>query len=106
MAPSNFSHQSRPAADFQPLIIDDSWEGTIYLEARLIKSWQGLCGSNRLLEDRQGRFYWWTVLLAPEGGEALQRLVAFLDWDSMAEALGITEAWGQDHRAVAGPAVH
>jgi hypothetical protein len=96
MAPSNFEASGAGEGEFQAWIIEDSWEGTIYLEARIIKMWQGLCGSNKILEDREGHFFWWTVLLAPEGEAALQRLVTFLDWDSMAAELGITEIEKED----------
>ncbi len=96
MAQLNFREAEAGERGFQAWIIEDSWEGTIYLEARVIKAWQGLCGSNKLLEGREGHFYWWTVLFAPDGGLALQRLVTFLDWDSMAGELGITESWEQD----------
>jgi hypothetical protein len=106
MAPLNFKCQGAGPRDFQALIIEDSWEGTIYLQARVIKTWQGLCGSNKLLEDREGRFYWWSVLSPPDGGQALQRVVSFLDWDSMAAELGITESWGQDARVEMAGSIH
>ena len=82
--------------EYQAWIIEDSWEGSFFVEARVIRAWQGLCGSNKLLEDREGRYYWWAVLFAPDGGRALQRIVTFLDWDSMAAELGITESWSQE----------
>jgi hypothetical protein len=96
MAPSNFEKSGGEEREFQTWIIEDSWQGTIYLEARVIKLWQGLCGSNKILEDREGHFFWWTVLYAPEGELALQRLVTFWDWDSMAAELGITEIEKED----------
>ncbi|MBM4289581.1 MAG: hypothetical protein FJ135_15815 [Deltaproteobacteria bacterium] len=104
MAPSN----TEPAVkrDFQPLIIEDAWDGTVYLEARVLKTWQGICGANKLLEDREGRYYWWAVLFGPEGGPGLQRVVTFLDWDSMAEALGITDSWGPDIRMAGSEFLH
>jgi hypothetical protein len=106
MARSNFKGGGTREKEFQPWIIEDSWEGTIYLEARVIKTWQGLCGNNKLLEDREGHFYWWAVLFSPDGGQALQRVVSFLDWDSMATELGITESWGQDVRVEAPGSIH
>jgi hypothetical protein len=106
MARLNFKDAGVGASDFQALIIEDSWEGTVYLEARVIKNWQGLYGHNKLLEDREGRFYWWMVLFAPVGEQVLQRLVSFLDWDSMSAELGITESWGQDTRAEAATYIH
>lgn len=106
MAPSNFNRRQGWPDRFQSLIIEDSWEGTVHLEARLLRSWQGVCGSHRLLEDRAGHFYWWTVFFAPEGGSALQRLVRFLDWDSVAEALGISETWRRDERSMPLPLMH
>jgi hypothetical protein len=96
MARLNSKKSLAAEKEFQPLIIEDSWEGSIYLEARLIRTWQGLCSSNKLLEDRDGHFYWWAVFYALEGGEPLQRLVSFLDWDSMATELGISENEGRD----------
>jgi hypothetical protein len=99
MARLNSNNGGDEGRGFQPWIIEDSWEGTIYLEARLVGTWQGLCGSNKILEDREGHFYWWVILVAPETGRALQRLVTFLDWDSIATELGIGESWGQDYGA-------
>lgn len=98
MAPSNFNDSGVRELEFQTWIIEDSWDGTISLEARVVRTWQGLCGTNKLLEDRDGRFFWWAVLFAPEGGLALQRIVSFLDWDSMAAELGITEIEGNANR--------
>jgi hypothetical protein len=98
MAPLNFKETGAGEKEFQKWIIEDSWDGTIYLEARVIRTWQGLCGTNKLLEDREGHFFWWAVLFAPEGGLALQRIVTFLDWDSMAAELGITEMEGKKNR--------
>ncbi len=98
MAPLNFKETGGGEKEFQKWIIEDSWEGTIFLEARLIRTWQGLCGTNKLLEDREGHFFWWVVFFAPEGGLALQRIVTFLDWDSMAAELGITEIEGKVNR--------
>ena len=100
MAPLNFKESGAREKEFQPWIIEDSWDGTIYLEARLIRTWQGLCGTNKLLEDREGHFFWWAVLFAPEGEVALQRIVTFLDWDSMAAELGITEMEGRVNRVM------
>jgi hypothetical protein len=101
MEPLNFRENGVGEEDFQKWLIEDSWEGSIFLEARVIKTWQGLCGTNKLLEDREGRFFWWAVLYAPEGGLALQRIVSFLDWDSMAAELGITEIGRLDTRILA-----
>ena len=98
MAPLNFKETGAGEKEFQQWIIEDSWDGTIFLEARVIRTWQGLCGTNKLLEDREGHFFWWAVLFAPEGGLALQRIVTFLDWDSMAAELGITEMEGKVNR--------
>lgn len=106
MARLNFSRGGSGESGFQNWIIEDSWEGTIHLEARVLKTWLGLCGHNKLLEDREGHLYWWAVLFAPDGGSALQRIVTFLDWDSMAAELGITESWGQDVGAGAPDTVH
>ncbi len=97
MARLNFNNDGDEGRGFQAWIIEDSWEGTIYLEARLVGTWQGLCGSNKILEDREGHFYWWVILVAPESERALQRLVTFLDWESIAAELGIGESWGQDY---------
>jgi hypothetical protein len=94
MAQLNFEDAEARERGFQTWIIEDSWEGSIYLEARVIRTWQGLCGSNKLLEDREGHYYWWAVLFAADGGRALQRVVTFLDWDSVADELGITESLG------------
>lgn len=91
MAPLNFKDHGWSGGEFQPWIIEDSWEGSIYLEARVVRTWQGICGANTLLADREGRYYWWTVLPAAEGGRALQRVVTFLDWDHAAAELGLTE---------------
>ena len=102
MAQLNFKISHAAEKEFQQWIIEDSWEGNIFLEARLIKTWQGLCGSNKLLEDREGHFYWWAVFFAPEGGSPLQRIVTFLDWDSMAAELGIAEIEGKNTRILAG----
>jgi hypothetical protein len=101
MARLNFNESREAEKEFQQWLIEDSWEGHIFLEARLIRTWQGLCGSNKLLEDREGHFYWWAVFFAPEGGEPLQRVVRFLDWDSMAAELGISENEGRDTRLFA-----
>jgi hypothetical protein len=98
MAPLNFKASGAGEKEFQQWVIEDSWDGRIFLEARVVRTWQGLCGTNKLLEDREGHFYWWAVLYAPEGGLALQRLVTFLDWDSMAAELGITEIEGKPDR--------
>jgi hypothetical protein len=106
MARLNFKDTMAEERGFQTWIIEDSWEGTIYLEARVIRTWQGLCGSNKLLEDREGHFYWWAVLFAPGNEGALQRIVTFLDWDSMAAELGITESWGQDVGVGASNSIH
>ncbi len=106
MALSNSKRAGAGERDFQPLIIEDSWEGTIYLVARVIKTWQGVCGNNKLLEDREGRFYWWAVLFSTGGKQPLQRIVTFLDWDSIAAELGITESWGQDVRAEMPTSIH
>jgi hypothetical protein len=106
MAPLNSKRGGAGARDFEPLIIEDSWEGSIYLEARVVKTWQGISGNNKLLEDREGRFYWWAVFFSSDGGQALQRVVTFLDWDSMATELGITESWGQDIRGEMPNAIH
>ena len=106
MARLNFKDTMAEERGFQAWIIEDSWEGTIYLEARVIKTWQGLCGSNKILEDREGHFYWWAVLFAPDGGGALQRLVTFLDWDRMATELGITESWENDVRVEVPDSIH
>jgi hypothetical protein len=97
MAQLNFKFPWNEDRGFQQWIIEDSWEGTIYLEARLLGTWMGICGSNKILEDREGRFYWWVVLVTPESGGTLQKVVTFLDWDSIAAELGITESWGQDY---------
>jgi hypothetical protein len=102
MAPLNFKTSEAGEKEFQQWVIEDSWDGSIFLEARVVKSWQGLCGTNKLLEDREGHFYWWAVLYAPEGGLALQRIVTFLDWDSMAAELGITENEGRVDRIMTG----
>jgi hypothetical protein len=96
MARLNFKDNEAGEKGFQAWIIEDSWEGSRYLEARVIKTWQGLCGSNKLLEGREGHFYWWAIFYAPDGGRALQRLVTFLDWDSMAAEMGITDSWSQE----------
>jgi hypothetical protein len=97
MARLNFEDAEAKEREFQAWIIEDSWEGSIYLEARVIRTWQGLCGSNKLLEDREGHYYWWAVLFAADGGRALQRVITFLDWDSVAEELGITDSPGGKH---------
>ena len=102
MAPLNSSNTGAGGKEFQQWIIEDSWDGTMYLEARVVKTWRGVCGTNKLLEDREGHFFWWVILFAPEGDVALQRLVRFLDWDSMATELGITETQGQDTRVLPG----
>jgi hypothetical protein len=93
MAPLNFKENQSPTPekDYQVWIIEDSWDGAVYLEARLVKTWQGLCGSHRLLEDRQGQWYWWAVFPAPEGRGALQKVVNFPDWESLAAELGLPE---------------
>jgi hypothetical protein len=96
MARLNFKEAGTGGREFQAWIIEDSWEGTRYLEARLLRTWQGLCGSNKLLEDREGHFYWWVVFFSHEAGRALQRVVTFMDWDSMAAELGLKESWGPD----------
>lgn len=94
MAPLNFKAAGAGEHAFQKWIIEDSWDGTIFLEARVVKTWQGVCGTNKLLEDREGHFFWWATLFTPEGEVALQRVVTFLDWDSMAAELGISEIEG------------
>lgn len=93
MAPSNFNSGLVPTQEqeYQVWIIEDSWEGAVYLEARLVKTWQGLCGSHRLLADREGQWYWWAVFFAPEGRGALQKVVNFPDWESLAAELGLPE---------------
>jgi hypothetical protein len=96
MARLNFKEAEAGGREFQAWIIEDSWEGSRYIEARLLRTWQGLCGSNKLLEDREGRFYWWVVFFTPEAGRALQRVVTFLDWDSLAAELGLQESSGTD----------
>jgi hypothetical protein len=96
MAQLSFNDGWDEGGDFQRWIIEDSWEGTIYLEARLVDIWMGIFGTNKILEDREGHYYWWLILLAPERGGALQRIVTFLDWDSMAAELGREELRGQN----------
>lgn len=91
MAPLNFEDTLNPGRGYQEWIIEDSWEGTIHLAARLVKTWQGLCGSHRLLEDREGRWYWWAVFFAPEGRGALQKVVSFPDWESLAAEMGLAQ---------------
>jgi hypothetical protein len=90
MAPLNFEDRGTGEREYQCWVIEDSWEGCIFLEARVIKAWQGLCGNNKLLEGRDGHFYWWAVLFTP--GQPLQRVITFLDWDSVVEEFGITES--------------
>ncbi len=97
-APLNFKTSEAGEKEFQQWVIEDSWDGTIYLDARLLRTWQGLCGTNKLLEDRDGRFFWWAVLFAPEGGPALQKIVTFQDWETVAAELGIAETEGKAGR--------
>lgn len=95
MAPSSFNNgRARTQRHYQTWIIEDSWEGVVHLEARLVKTWQGLCGSHRLLEDREGRWYWWAVFPSLEGENALQKVVTFADWDSLAAELGLPQTEG------------
>ncbi len=93
MAPSSFNQEVAGRPGFQRWIIEDSWDGTIYLEARLYLSWQGCCGSYKLLEGPDGQYYFWAVLPGSDGRGALQRLVSFQDQETMAAALDLT-AWG------------
>ncbi|AEB09823.1 hypothetical protein [Desulfobacca acetoxidans] len=87
MAPLSSDVQRDLKDEFHPLIIEDSWEGTIYLEAEVIKEWQGVCGGYKILRDPEGRMYWWGVFPAANGKGARQRLVSFLNRDEAAEAL-------------------
>lgn len=87
MAPLNFSQDIGARPGFQPWIIEDSWDGTIYLEARLCCSWQGCCGFYKLLEGPDGQYYFWAVIPAADGFGARQRLVSFPDQESMMAAL-------------------
>lgn len=89
MAPSNFKEPGSGQRGCQRWIIEDSWEGTKYVEARLIKSWQGVCGVYKLLEAPDGQYFFWTVLPAVEGRGALQRLVIFPDQETMAAELNL-----------------
>jgi hypothetical protein len=92
MAPSSFRSDFAAQPGCQRWIIEDSWDGTIYLEARLCCSWQGCCGSYKLLEGPDGQCYFWAVLPGGDGFGALQRLVSFQDQETMAAELDLT-AW-------------
>lgn len=89
MAPLNSNQEVVGKPSFQRWIIEDSWDGTIYLEARLYLSWQGCCGSYKLLVGPDGRHYFWAVLPGSDGRGALQRLVSFQDQETMAAALDL-----------------
>jgi hypothetical protein len=83
MASLNSKAGSDHVGAWQSWIIEDSWRGMVSLQARLIKSWQGLCGSYRVLEDVEGHCYLWLVVPAQPGGAVRQRLVCFADADSL-----------------------
>ncbi|MGQ9920366.1 MAG: hypothetical protein ACUVRZ_03445 [Desulfobacca sp.] len=103
MAPSSFSSDASAPATYQNWIIEDSWEGTIYLIARLCRSWQGCCGSYKLLEGADGQYYFWAVVPANDGIGVRQRLVRFQDQETMAAALDLTAWGGWDSQMTATP---
>jgi|GEM_PF-6012947 len=83
MASLNFKAGSDYAGTWQSWIIEDSWCGMVSLQARLRKSWQGLCGSYKVLEDAEGQCYLWLVVPTLTGGSVRQRLISFADADSL-----------------------
>ncbi len=93
MASLNSEEAALAGPGWQQWIIEDSWEGHKLVEARLLGSWQGLCGWYRLLEGVDGRCYFWLVLKTGATPGAWQRLVSFPDEATMRAALDLAD-WG------------
>ncbi len=83
MAPLSSKQAAVAQSPWQRWLIEDTWDGHIQLEARLVKSWRGICGTYKVLEGVDGRYYFWAVLKTSDGPGVLQRLVSFPDAETM-----------------------